>query len=111
MTFSYGIVKIRASTFRNSRVGGGIVVESMIKLETIRRMVRRKALPVVGSNDCLIVGGILALIGAGGLTTLTGGFASPVALPAGLTEVFAAVIVAIFAAFTIILLPLAPFIL
>lgn len=80
-------------------------MELMVQLELIQERLRKKVLPIRGSNDYHLVGAILALVfGSGALGTVF--VAAPVSLPAAGASFVIFAVAGVIAILTIVLLPL-----
>jgi len=81
------------------------MLELMLQLELIRERIRKKILPMVGSNGYNLIGTVLALIFASG-TLGTAFVTSPVSIPAGGASFVIFLVTGIIAILTIVLLPI-----
>ena len=75
----------------------------MLQLESFRQRLRKRILPMIGSNDYHLVGTVLALILSSG-TLITGFTIAPVSLP-GIEFSFLTFVTGIIAILSVILWP------
>jgi len=102
----YGDKLVLSKKQRNRRIeaeGGEAMLGLMLQLESFRQRLRKRILPMIGSNDYHLVGTVLALILSSG-TLITGFTIAPVSLP-GIEFSFLTFVTGIIAILSVILWP------